>query len=125
MTDLLAASLLVVGSALMLLAAVGIVRLPDLFTRMHAATKPATLGTGLLMIAVALHFGELGIATRALLVVPFFALTIPIGAHMIGRAAYLLGVPMWEGTIIDEWKAHGRVTRLEHRTDGSARQAPQ
>jgi multicomponent Na+:H+ antiporter subunit G len=91
----------------MLLAAVGIVRLPDLFTRMHAATKPATLGTALTMLAVAVHFGELGVTTRALLVVVFFVITAPVGAHMIGRAAYLAGVPLWEGTILDERRHRG------------------
>jgi multicomponent Na+:H+ antiporter subunit G len=101
---ILTAVLVLLGSGLMLLAAVGILRLPDLFIRMHAATKPATLGVGLLMLAAAVHFGELGIATRAVLIVAFFVLTMPVAAHMIGRAAYLSGVPLWEGTVVDEWR---------------------
>jgi multicomponent Na+:H+ antiporter subunit G len=119
MIELAGAILLVIGSALMLLAAIGIVRLPDIFTRMHAATKPAMLGSGFLMIAVALHFGELGIATRALLVVPFFVLTLPVSAHMIGRAAYLMGVPLWQGTVIDEWDAQPDASRESEPRSGS------
>ncbi|MBI1735391.1 MAG: monovalent cation/H(+) antiporter subunit G [Candidatus Rokubacteria bacterium] len=100
--------LMLLGSAFVLLAAVGILRLPDVFTRMHAATKPATLGVGLIIVAVAVHFGEVGIATRALLVGAFFVLTVPVGAHMIGRAAYLTGTPLWEGTVVDEWRDRTR-----------------
>jgi multicomponent Na+:H+ antiporter subunit G len=101
--------LMLLGSAFVLLAAVGILRLPDVFTRMHAATKPATLGIGLIIVAVAVHFGEVGIATRALLVGAFFVLTVPVGAHMIGRAAYLTGTSLWEGTVIDEWRDRTRL----------------
>jgi multicomponent Na+:H+ antiporter subunit G len=104
MTAALVGGLMLLGSAFILVAAVGIVRLPDVFTRMHAATKPATLGGGLIILAVALHFGDLGIATRALLVGAFFLLTVPVGAHMIGRAAYLIGAPLWKGTVADEWQ---------------------
>jgi multicomponent Na+:H+ antiporter subunit G len=108
MTAVLVGVLMLIGSAFVLLAAVGILRLPDVFTRMHAATKPATLGIGLIIIAVAVHFGDLAIATRALLVGAFFVLTVPVGAHMIGRAAYLIGTPLWEGSVIDEWQARAR-----------------
>jgi multicomponent Na+:H+ antiporter subunit G len=80
---------------------------------MHAATKPATLGVGLIIVAVAVHFGELGIATRALLVGAFFVLTVPVGAHMIGRAAYLIGTPLWEGTVVDEWHDERRVDVMD------------
>ncbi len=63
MTEWIIAFMLISGGALMLLAAVGVLRMPDIFTRMHAATKPAVLGIGLIMASVAVHFGELGIAT--------------------------------------------------------------
>jgi multicomponent Na+:H+ antiporter subunit G len=109
MRPLVVGTLVLLGSAFVLVAAVGILRLPDVFTRMHAATKPATLGVGLIIVGVALHFGELGIATRALLVGAFFVLTVPVGAHMIGRAAYLAGARLWEGTVVDEWR--GTVAR--------------
>lgn len=102
MTDILAAIFMLIGSTFVLLAAIGIVRLPDLYIRMHAATKTSTLGAGSLFLSVAIYFGELGIVTRALLVVAFIFLTIPVSAHMIARAAYFTGEPLWEGTVIDE-----------------------
>lgn len=105
MKDGLTAALLLLGSAFMLLAAVGLVRMPDLFTRMQPATKAATLGVGFAMVAVALHFGDVGVTTRALAAVAFVVLTAPVAGHVIGRAAYRVGVPLWEGTIVDELRA--------------------
>jgi multicomponent Na+:H+ antiporter subunit G len=97
-------ALLVIGGAFMLLAGIGIVRMPDLFMRMQAATKAATLGTGCMLLSVAIHFDDLGITTRCLLVTAFVFLTAPVAAHVIARAAYSVGTPLWEGTICDEFR---------------------
>lgn len=86
----------------MFLAALGIFRMPDTFTRMQAATKAATLGCGCLLLAVALHFGETAVTARALLVVIFLFLTAPVAAHVIARATYRAGVALWEHTVLDE-----------------------
>jgi multicomponent Na+:H+ antiporter subunit G len=102
-TDLLVIPLLIVGTLFVLLAGVGVFRMPDLFSRMQASTKAGTLGVGCLLVAVGLHFGDLGVATRALLVVAFLFLTAPVAAHMIAQAAYFTDVPRWEGTVIDEF----------------------
>jgi multicomponent Na+:H+ antiporter subunit G len=102
MREPVSAVLLVIGALFMLLAGVGIVRLPDLFMRLQAATKASTLGVGCMLLAVALHFEDLAVTTRAVLVIAFFCLTAPVGAHMIARAAYAAGVPLWAGTITDE-----------------------
>lgn len=102
MSDIISAALIVIGGAFMLLAGVGILRMPDLFMRMQAATKAATLGAGCMLLAVAVHFGELTVVARALLVIAFILLTAPVAAHMIARAAYSVGTPLWEGTITDE-----------------------
>jgi len=102
MSDIISAALIVIGGGFMLLAGVGILRMPDLFMRMQAATKAATLGAGCMLLAVAVHFGELTVVARALLVIAFVLLTAPVAAHMIARAAYSVGTPLWEGTITDE-----------------------
>ena len=94
--------LLVAGALFLLLAAVGVVRMPDLYTRMQAATKATTLGVGCTLLAVAVHFDDFGVTVRALLVVAFIFLTAPVAAHVIGRAAYIIGVPFWRGTKLDE-----------------------
>ena len=100
--DVVTVALMVIGGVLMLLAAVGVVRMPDLYSRMQSATKASTLGVGCTMLAVAIDFADLGIATRVLLIVAFVFLTAPISAQMIGRAAYYVGVPLWKGTTLDE-----------------------
>lgn len=94
--------LLLLGAVFMLLAAIGMVRMPDVLTRMHSSTKSATLGVGLIMLGVALSFGDFAIGVRALAIVIFMFMTTPVSAHMIARAAYLSGVPLWEGTLSDE-----------------------
>jgi len=95
---------LLIGTLFMFLAALGVARMPDIFTRMHASTKSATLGVGCLMLGAALHFNDIGVSARALAVIVFLFITAPVAAHMIGRAAYFSGVPLWPGTLSDELK---------------------
>lgn len=102
MTEIFSSTLLVLGGIFMLLAGVGIARMPDMFMRMQAATKAATLGVGCTLLAVSIHFGNLGVTTRAMLVTAFVFLTAPVAAHVIARAAYSVGVPLWHGTLCDE-----------------------
>ncbi len=102
MNDIITALLMIFGASFMLLAAVGVLRLPDLFIRMHAATKSGTLGVSGMLLALAVHFDDLGVAIRAGLAIVFLFLTAPVAAHFIGRAAYIVGVPLWEGTVVDE-----------------------
>jgi len=105
--EVLTGALLLIGAGLMLLSAVGILRLPDVFARMQAAAKPGTLGIACMFLAVMIHFGSVGVIVRSLAVIIFFLITAPVAAHMIGRAAFTLGVPMWEGTIINELRRQG------------------
>ncbi|GMU23314.1 MAG: cation:proton antiporter [Phycisphaerae bacterium] len=101
-----------VGGLFAFLAAVGIVVMPDLFTRMHAASKGATLGAACVLIAVALHFSDVLITVRAIVVAIFLFFTVPIAAHMIARAGYLARVHLAPGTVIDELQ--GRYDRRTH-----------
>ena len=105
MTDLITAFLLVAGGLFALAAAVGVLRLPDVLIRMHASTKAGTLGCGLILVALAVFSGETTVITRAIVAIVFLLLTAPIAAHMIGRAAYRTGAPLWEGTVIDEMRS--------------------
>ncbi len=94
--------LMILGALFMLVAALGILRMPDVFTRMSCNAKSVTIGLGFLLFAFMLHFRELGVGSRALATIAFIALTIPVASHRIGRSAYLSGVSLWEGTIRDE-----------------------
>jgi len=109
MNERIGAVLLVVGAFFMLLAGLGLLRLPDIFMRLQGATKASTLGVGCMLLGVAVHFQDLGTTTRAVLVVAFFFVTAPVGAHVIARAAYAVGVPLWKGSIVDELRDRQRA----------------
>lgn len=104
MSELIVDALLVIGAIFTLLAGVGILRMPDLFMRASAAAKALTLGTGCLLAAVSFHFQEIGVVSRSALIIVFLFLTSPVSAHMISRAAYLAGVPLWKETFVDEMR---------------------
>jgi multicomponent Na+:H+ antiporter subunit G len=88
--------LLLLGGFLAFVAALGVLRLPDVLIRMHASTKAGTLACGVVAVAAALHFADSGVTVRAVAIVLFLILTAPVAAHMIGRAAVRIGVPMWK-----------------------------
>ena len=111
MAEPLVAALLVVGALFTLLAAIGLVRMPDLYTRMSCSTKAATLGVVATVAGAALHFADAGIAARAGAGAVFVMVTAPVAAQMIGRAAYLVGVPLWAGTITDHLRDRYDRTR--------------
>jgi multicomponent Na+:H+ antiporter subunit G len=98
--------LLIFGTSLMALTGLGLVRMPDVFTRMHAATKSASLGVALLLLAAALAFRDLGVVTKAVVTVVFIFLTAPVAAHLLGRAAYARRVLLWEHSVMDEGRDH-------------------
>ncbi len=102
MGEALTAILLVAGSLLSFVAALGMLRLPDTLMRMHAATKAGTLGAGLILIAEAVYWHEVGITLRALAAIVFLLLTAPVAAHLIARAAYHSGIRLWKRTWIDQ-----------------------
>jgi multicomponent Na+:H+ antiporter subunit G len=107
--------MLLIGTAFVTLAALGILRMPDLLTRMQATSKAITLGLGCLMLAEALHFGEWGTTVRFLTVIGFFSLTAPVAAHVIARAAYFIGTPLWKGSVVDELRDQAGADRPSDR----------
>ena len=94
--------LLIISSVFSLAAAIGILRLPDPYTRMHAASKAGTLGSGLALIAIAVYSLDGSVALRALAGFIFFLLTAPISAHLLARAAYAAGYRPDENTVLNE-----------------------
>ncbi|XUO84770.1 monovalent cation/H(+) antiporter subunit G [Halomonas sp. KM007] len=102
MIDFVKGTLVLTGASFMLLASIGLLRLPDLLTRMHATTKAAALGVVLIMLAAAMHFAEVGVVARAFAIIVFILITAPIAAHVIGRAGYFVGSRLWSGTVKDE-----------------------
>lgn len=83
--------IMLIGAAFAVIAAIGLLRLPDIYTRTHAASKAGTLGSGLMLLALAVFSQELDVVTRAIAAIVFFLLTAPISSHLLARSAYLVG----------------------------------
>lgn len=98
-----AAVLMLAGSALSALAALGLLRLPDIYTRLHAASKAGPLGAGLILLAVGFASGNWAIAIRCVLGLLFLVLTSPVSAHLLARAALKTGIRPDTGTSIVEY----------------------
>ena len=101
---LLASMFLVTGAAWVAIAALGLVRLPDLYLRMHSVAKAGTLGCGFILTGVALARPELGVFLRVAGAIFFLFVTAPLASHLIGRAAHRTKTKPWEGTVVDAWR---------------------
>ncbi|NGF58150.1 monovalent cation/H(+) antiporter subunit G [Parapedobacter sp. SGR-10] len=102
MIDILIAIFSTIGALAIFFASLGILRMPDFYLRLSVTVKAATLGVGLLLLCAAILFPDISVTTKAIAITFFLIITSPIAAHMIGRAAYFTGTPLWKGTIIDE-----------------------
>lgn len=91
-----------IGAIAILLASIGVLRMPDLYLRLSVTTKAATLGVGLILLGAAFWFQNVGVTSRVLAIILFTTLTAPVSAQLIARAAYLIKTKMWEHTVIDE-----------------------
>jgi multicomponent Na+:H+ antiporter subunit G len=95
------AAFVLLGGFFAFVAGLGVLRLPDVLIRMHATTKAGTLGSILSLIATALVFADGSVTARVVAIIAFLLLTAPVAAHMIGRAAFRSGVPLWPPTVVD------------------------
>lgn len=100
--DVVVSLLLLSGVSLSILAGIGLQRFPDVFARIHAATKPATLGLVLILLAAALRLTDGGDVIKLLVIAAAQLITAPLGAHMVGRAAHRAGDQMAPNTAVDE-----------------------
>jgi len=110
----IAICLVVPGALFMVLAGLGLVRMPDVYTRLSASAKANTLGASLILLGAVAYLHETAVTGRVLAIIVFIALTNPIDVHMISRTAYLSDVPLWKGSVVDEMQAttedDGRTT---------------
>lgn len=103
MIDIIIGILCTIGAVAILIAAVGILRMPDFYLRLSVTVKAATLGGGLLLLGAAFYFpNEVSVTTKALAIIFFLILTAPVAAHLIARTAYLINTEQWKGTIQDD-----------------------
>lgn len=130
MTSIIIAVLATLGAIFVLLAGVGILRMPDTYLRMAVTTKAATLGVGLLLLAAAIYFNDLSTTTRVLAIIVFILLTAPVGAHLIGRASYIVGNELWTKSVMDDLKGKyqktsGKEQHPKEPTDQEIEQNPE
>ena len=101
--EILSNVVLIIGLVFVFLGMLGLLRLPDVYNRMHASTKIGTLGAFGVMLSILLKVGFTPMGVKAITVCLFLLLTAPIAAHMIGRAARRNGVKLCKESIIDEY----------------------
>lgn len=115
-----AQALILIGSVFLLAAAIGVLRFPDFYVRLHAATKLVTLGGLGIFGGAAIVFHQVQASERVLLIAVFFFLTAPLSGYMIARAGYLRGLPpVREDSSVDEWGACGVAASDEGAGDGA------
>ncbi len=123
MVEVLTGVLLVVGAAFGVIAALGLVRMPDVLIRMHGSTKIGTLACGTILAGAAVHFAAPEIIVRVVAIVLFLLLTAPIAAHMIGRSVISTGVPLWQAEGPDAEDVQEQI--LEERVEDAAKSPPE
>ena len=105
----MALGLAVVGLFFSLSGAVGILRMPDVYTRLQCSSKNVTMGTLPMLLAVVVAQGPISpYGARALVVGVLVLVFNPMAAHALARAAYRSGVPMWPGSVVDQARPDGR-----------------
>lgn len=90
------------GTLFILIAAIGILRLPDIYMRMHASAKSSSLGLSLLLIGISVQFPEWPVIIKTILIICIIFITAPLSGHMISRVAHLLKIPKWKNTVKDD-----------------------
>jgi multicomponent Na+:H+ antiporter subunit G len=105
--------LIAVGVLFDIFGTLGLVRLPDVYNRLQAATKCVTLGTCLILVGAALGAESGVFVVRALLCAVFVLVTSPVGAHALARGAHLGGVKLWEQSVVDKYEEDADRIHLE------------
>ncbi|KAB0285334.1 monovalent cation/H(+) antiporter subunit G [Vibrio fortis] len=93
--DIIVGILLCLGTLFTLIASLGILRMPDLYTRMHAATKAGTVGLASLLLAVAIAIPDITVISRVIGTMLFIFITAPVAAHLLGKATQESGYQIW------------------------------
>lgn len=104
MKDIFLMALSTFGAIYILIAAIGVYRMPDFYTRLTVTIKGGTLGVGCILGAVAIYFSDFSVMTRVFAIIFFIYITSPVAAFFIARTAYLNEVEQWQGTVRDELK---------------------
>jgi multicomponent Na+:H+ antiporter subunit G len=103
MNEIIGYILVTVGILFNIFGCIGLVRFPDVYNRLQAATKCVTLGTFLLLVGVAIASGSGAIAAKAIVCAIFILITSPTAAHAIAKGSHAAGVELWEKSVVDKY----------------------
>lgn len=109
--ELIGAIITLIGSFVLLIASIGLYRMPDVFNRLQVGTKATTLGTILSLIGLAFVFP--GYTGKLILLIIFIMITNPVSSHVLARAAYQCKVRMTRRTVVDKLKLSKDVLKVE------------
>lgn len=112
MNELIGKVLISIGVAFDLFGTLGLVRLPDVYNRLQAATKCVTLGTCFILVGSGVYAGTSDMLIKAILCTLFVVLTSPVGAHALARGSHRGGVKLWEKSVVDKYEED--VDKAEH-----------
>ena len=103
MNEQIGIGVIIVGLLFNVFGCIGLVRLPDIYTRLQAATKSVTLGTCMVLVGVCTYTGLGPTGVKALICMLFVLVTSPTAAHAIARGAYKFGVKLAEPKVVDRY----------------------
>lgn len=104
--EIVSSALILLGVLFIVISGVGLIRLPDFYIRISAITKAITLGITLILIGIGVYFNDIIISSKIIMIITFMAITAPVSAHIIARAAIKNKVPFWEKTLLKEFEPY-------------------
>ncbi|MFA5355862.1 MAG: monovalent cation/H(+) antiporter subunit G [Candidatus Omnitrophota bacterium] len=103
MNEMISLVFIVVGISFDLFGCLGLIRLPDIYSRLQASTKCVTLGTCGILLGVFIKFGFTAAGVKAIICILFLLLTAPVTAHALAKGAHKSGVRLWKGSVCDKY----------------------
>ncbi|MCJ8163658.1 monovalent cation/H(+) antiporter subunit G [Pontibacter sp. E15-1] len=116
--EIISCVFILLGVFFMLVATIGLLRLPDFYIRMSAITKGATLGVGLILLGLAVHFNKPSMLVKILAIITFVFITAPVAAHVIARTAVQNKIPFWDRTNLTEFRTYLHREHLDGEVNG-------
>jgi multicomponent Na+:H+ antiporter subunit G len=104
MNEIISTILIGIGVAFDFFGVLGLIRLPDVYNRLQAATKSVTLGTWSILLGILIRYGFTGVGVKALLCIPLLFFASTVAAHALMRGSYIFGIKLWNKSVVDDYK---------------------
>ena len=103
MNEIIGLFCIIIGIAFDFFGALGLIRYPDIYNRLHSSIKCVTLGTSSILLGLFFYKGFTAAGIKAILCIVFLVLTAPVSAHVLARSAHKSGVRLWEKSVCDKY----------------------